>query len=103
SELVLDALEMATKNRRPARGLLHHSDRGCQYTSGAYQERLGRHGMQCSMSRKGNCWDNAVVESFFATLESELIEGADWHTHNEARRDLFHYLETWYNRRRRHS
>jgi transposase InsO family protein len=103
SELVLDALEMAVKRRRPGRGLLHHSDRGSQYTSRAFQERLTKYGMQCSMSRKGNCWDNAVAESAFATIECELIDGADWHTHNEARRDVVQYLEVWYNRRRRHS
>jgi len=103
SALVLDALEMAVRSRRPRRGLLYHSDRGSQYTSRAFQDRLRRHGIECSMSRKGNCWDNAVVESFFATLEAEQIDGADWHTHAEARRDLFRYLEIWYNRRRRHS
>jgi putative transposase len=103
SQLVLDALEMAVKSRRPEGGLLFHSDRGCQYTSRAFQERLAKYEMQCSMSRRGNCWDNAVAESAFATVECELIEGADWHTHNEARQDVFQYLEVWYNRRRRHS
>jgi len=103
SQLVLDALEMAVKSRRPEAGLLHHSDRGCQYTSRAFQDRLATYRIECSMSRKGNCWDNAVAESAFATIECELIEDADWHTHAEARRDVFEYLEIWYNRRRRHS
>ena len=103
SELPLDALEMAVRARGAPAGLLHHSDRGSQYTSRMYQERLARYGMRRSMSRKGNCWDNAVVESFFATMESELIAGADWHTHEEAKRDLFEYVEIWYNRKRRHS
>ncbi|HET6231920.1 MAG TPA: IS3 family transposase, partial [Longimicrobiaceae bacterium] len=83
--LVLDALEMAVQSRRPAPGLILHSDQGCQYTSRAYQDRLAKHGMRCSMSRRGTCLDNAVAESAFATLECELIEGADWHTHAEAR------------------
>jgi len=103
SQLVLDALEMAVKSRRPGPGLLHHSDRGTQYTSRAFQDRLATYKIECSMSRKGNCWDNAVAESAFATIECELIDEADWHTHNEARRDVFQYLEVWYNRRRRHS
>jgi putative transposase len=101
--LASDALRMALCRRRPRGGLLHHSDRGVQYASGEYQEILHQHGITCSMSRKGDCWDNAVAESFFATLEWELIEQSDWHTHEEAKRDLFEYLEVWYNRRRRHS
>lgn len=103
SSLATDALTMALWSRRPEWGLLHHSDRGVQYASGDYQALLAEHGITCSMSRKGNCWDNAVAESFFATLEWELIEESDWHTHEEAKRDLFEYLEVWYNRRRRHS
>ncbi len=103
ASLATDALTMALWRRKPGRGLLHHSDRGVQYAAGDYQEILREHGIQCSMSRKGNCWDNAVAESFFATLEWELIEDSDWHTHQEAKRDLFEYLEIWYNRRRRHS
>jgi putative transposase len=103
SELATDALEMALQRRRPPRGLIHHSDRGVQYASTNYRERLGKEGAVVSMSRKGDCWDNAVAESFFATLEVELIEDADWHTHQEARRAIFEYIEVWYNRQRRHS
>lgn len=103
STLATDALTMALWNRRPARGLMHHSDRGVQYASEAYQSVLHQHGMICSMSRKGNCWDNAVAESFFATLEWELIQESDWHTHDEARRAVFDYIEVWYNRQRLHS
>jgi transposase InsO family protein len=103
ASLATDALTMALWRRRPGRGLMHHSDRGVQYASGDYQEILRAQGITCSMSRKGDCWDNAVAESFFATLEWELIEGSDWHTHEEARRALFDYIEVWYNRQRRHS
>ena len=101
--LVLDALGMAVLQRRPGPGLMHHSDRGRQYASTAYRTRLQHLAMQASMSGVGNCWDNAVVESFFASLKTELVEGADWRTREEARRALFAYLEVWYNRRRRHS
>lgn len=103
ASLACDALEMALARRNPPKGLLHHSDRGVQYASSDYQALLAEHNCVCSMSRKGNCWDNAVAESFFATLEWELIEGSDWHTYQEARRALFDYLEVWYNRKRRHS
>lgn len=103
SALATDALQMALWSRRPAPGLLVHSDRGVQYASEAYQEVLRQHGLRCSMSRKGNCWDNAVAESFFATLEWELIQESDWHTHEEARRAVFDYVEVWYNRERLHS
>jgi putative transposase len=103
SSLATDALTMALWSRRPAPGLLVHSDRGVQYASEVYQEILTQHGIQCSMSRKGDCWDNAVAESFFASLEWELIEESDWHTREEARRDVFDYLEVWYNRERLHS
>ena len=102
-ELALSALRMARETRRPAPGLIHHSDRGSQYTSGAYQAELAAHGMVASMSRKGDCYDNAVAESFFSTLEFELIMRSDWHTRGEARRAIFRYIETWYNRKRRHS
>lgn len=102
-DLALAALRMALAARRPSPGLLHHSDRGSQYTSGAYQVLLGAHGLVASMSRKGDCWDNAVAESFFATLEVELLLEADWHTRDAARRTIFAYIETWYNRERRHS
>jgi transposase InsO family protein len=101
--LVTDALEMAILQRNPGRGLVHHSDRGVQYASGDYRDQLARQGTVVSMSRKGNCWDNAVAESFFATLEWELIERSDWRTRDEARSAIFQYLEGWYNTRRRHS
>lgn len=101
--LVLDALAMAVQQRRPAAGLVHHSDRGRQYASTAYRTQLHYLAMQASMSGVGNCWDNAVVESFFATLKTELVEGAEWRTREDARQALFVYLEVWYNRRRRHS
>jgi transposase InsO family protein len=102
-ELTLRALRMALGTRRPAPGLLHHSDRGWQYATDDYRALLDEHGMVASMSRKGNCWDNAVAESFFATLELELIVKHDWRTRDEARVAIFRYIETWYNRVRRHS
>jgi transposase InsO family protein len=102
-ELVLSALRMACDARHPAPGLIFHSDRGSQYASGAYSKELDKHGMIASMSGKGDCYDNAVAESFFATLEFELLMKHDWHTRGEARRAIFRYIETWYNRKRRHS
>lgn len=102
-ELALSALRMAGVARCPAPGLIHHSDRGSQYTSGDYRAELAAHGMIASMSGKGDCYDNAVAESFFSTLEFELIMKNDWHTRDDARRAIFRYIETWYNRRRRHS
>src|SRR5204863_3505122 len=87
----------------PPRGLLHHSDRGSQYASGDYQRMLAQHGIVCSMSRRGDCWDNAVAESFFATLKVDLVHDAAWTTRAAARRELFDYLEPFYNGRRRHS
>lgn len=101
--LVLNALDMALKSRRPPRGLLHHSDRGSQYASEDYQQLLAAYGIQCSMSRKGNCWDNAVAESFFSSLKMELVHEADFATHEQARAALFEYIEVFYNRKRRHS
>ncbi len=101
--LTLDALHMALAQRHPGPGVLHHSDRGSQYACGDYQARLVAHGMTGSMSRKGDCWDNAVVESFFATLKTELVDDADWRTREAARTAVFEYLEVWYNRQRRHS
>jgi len=97
------ALHMALLRRRPAPGVLHHSDRGVQYAATDYQRLLAAHGMTPSMSRTGDCYDNAVVESFFATLEWELLERADWHTREEAKAAIFEYIEVWYNRQRRHS
>lgn len=101
--LATNALTMALRGRRPAAGLVHHSDRGCQYASGDYQRALAQAGIVCSMSRKGDCWDNAVAESFFATLKTELAHGARWKTRADARVAIFHYIEVFYNRRRRHS
>lgn len=103
AEIATDALQMALAGRNPEPGLIHHSDRGVQYACHAYRELLDEHGIRASMSRKGDCWDNAVAESFFATLEWELIQQSDWHTRAEARRSIFGYIEAWYNRRRRHS
>jgi putative transposase len=92
-DLTLDALGMALARRRPPQGLVHHSDRGSQYASGDYQRLLERHGIVCSMSRRGNCWDNAVAESFFATLKVELVHDAAWTTRTIARAELFDYIE----------
>jgi transposase InsO family protein len=103
AELTVSALQMAIGRRDPPPGLLHHSDRGSQYACAEYRAVLAVHGMVASMSRKGNCWDNAVAESFFATLELELIDTTRWATREAARRALFKYIETWYNRERRHS
>lgn len=101
--LTLDALAMAVAQRHPAPGLLHHSDRGIHYASGAYRALLAAHAMIRSMSRPGDCWDNAVAESFFATLEHELLAGSDFPSHAGARAALFEFIEVWYNRQRRHS
>lgn len=101
--LTVTALEMALRQRPVSAGLLHHSDRGSQYGAVAYQHRLISRGIRGSMSRPGNCWDNAVVESFFATLKTELIHGRPYHTRPEARTEIFAYLEGFYNRSRRHS
>lgn len=103
SELVERALQMAFRQRRPAAGLLHHSDRGSQYTSQAYQQLLKSHRCQVSMSRVGNCYDNAPMESFFGTLKSELVHQRQYRSRAEAKRDIFVYIEGFYNRRRRHS
>ena len=103
-ELTLTALDMALIRRRPLHGLVHHSDRGSQYASGDYQAVLaGGAGIVCSMSRRGNCWDNAVAESFFATLKVELVHDASWVTRQVARAELFEYIEVFYNGQRRHS
>jgi putative transposase len=103
SRLVVDALEMALARRLPSDGLVAHSDRGSQYASEHYQGLLARHGVVCSMSRRANCWDNAPMESFFATLKKELVHGAAFATRAEARAELFEYIEVFYNRSRRHS
>jgi transposase InsO family protein len=103
TQLVLGALEMALEGRQPPKGLIHHSDRGSQYASAEYRQALASRGIQCSMSRKGNCWDNAVVESFFSSLKQELVYTTDFATRLQARSALFEYIEVFYNRRRRHS
>jgi len=103
AELALNALHMAIDARRPPPGVIHHSDRGVQYACDAYRTVLTQHGFQASMSRKGDCWDNAVAESFFATLEWELLMQNDFETRNEARHAIFEYIERWYNPTRRHS
>jgi putative transposase len=101
--LVLCALEMALRNRHPKAGLLCHSDRGSQYASEDYQQALQEAGIICSMSRRGNCWDNAVMESFFSSLKRECVHRHRFATRSEARTVLFDYIEVWYNRKRRHS
>ncbi len=101
--LALDALSAAILSRRPAAGLLHHSDRGSQYASTAYRELLDRHGIECSMSRLGDCWDNAVAESFFSSYKVELVYDEDFQTREEARGKTFEYIEAFYNPVRLHS
>ncbi len=101
--LVCRALRMALTHRRPALSLLHHSDRGSQYASEEYQQLLSAHGLEPSMSRRGDCYDNAAMESFFATLKTELVDGQDYVTGEQARRSIFEYIEVFYNRQRLHS
>ena len=101
--LVIAALQMALKMRQPPPGLLHHSDRGSQYASDDYQAVLTQHQMCCSMSRTGNCYDNAPMESFFGTLKTELVHHCYYQTKAEAKTDIFEYIEVFYNRFRRHS
>ncbi len=101
-ELVASALQMATAQRRPGTGVLHHSDRGSQYAANAYQKLLNAHKMTVSMSRKGDCYDNALMESFFSTLKAECAIGI-YNSRAEARQSIFEYVEVWYNRQRRHS
>lgn len=102
-ELVSTALTMAVWRRGMVSDVIVHSDQGSTYASAGYQQLLGSHGLLCSMSRKGECLDNAVAESFFGTLKTELVDDADYKTKDEARASLFHYIEAFYNRRRRHS
>lgn len=101
--LVMEALTMALGYRQPSGGLLHHSDRGPQYTSDDFRDLLDQHGIQCSMSARGHCYDNAPVESFFALLKRERIRRRIYATREEAKADLFNYIEVFYNRRRRHA
>ena len=103
AELACDALRMALLQRKPQSGFLHHSDRGVQYASTEYRSILAAHGGEASMSRRGNCYDNAVAESFFSTLKREETHHANYADHDEAHRSLFDYIEIFYNRRRRHS
>ena len=103
SRLVVDALALAVERRLPGEGLLAHSDRGSQYASDHYQALLARHGITCSMSRRADCWDNAPMESFFASLKKELVHDADFATRAEARAAIVEYIEVFYNTRRRHS
>lgn len=103
ADLVVGALEMAVWNRCPARGVIHHSDHGCQYTSLLFGQHCEEVGIRCSMGSVGDCYDNAMAESFFATLECELLDGHTFRTHLEARAALFEYIEVFYNRQRRHS
>jgi len=99
--LTIKALEMALKRRCPGSGLLHHSDQGCTYASEDYQDVLDAHGIVCSMSRRGNCYDNAVMESFFSTVKNELAD--QFASNGDAKMELFDYIEVFYNQRRRHS
>jgi putative transposase len=101
--LAMGALNMALAQRKPARGLTHHTDRGCQYASHEYRRLLRDIGAKCSMSRKGDCWDNAVAESFFASLRKELTNRVDFLSRDAARSNVFEYIEAFYNRIRRHS
>ena len=101
--LVSDALDMAVTRRGPAPGLLHHSDRGVQYASDDYQHLLAASGIACSMSGKGDCWDNAVMESFWGTLKAELVNHEHYATREQARASIFEYIEVFYNRTRLHS
>jgi transposase InsO family protein len=103
TELVTDALSMAFANRTPAEGVIFHSDRGCQYTGHDFAELARANGVVLSVGRKGECWDNAVAESFFATIKRELIDTRAWPTRARVRRAVFEYIEGWYNTRRLHS
>lgn len=103
TNLVLSALQMAVQQRRPPAGLLHHSDRGVQYASQDYRQALNTFGLQASMSRKANCYDNATMESFWSTLKNELVHRMKYATRTEARRSIFAWIETYYNRVRLHS
>ena len=100
--IVMDALAMAIKDRQPGDGLTHHSDRGSQYTSDDFRDELQKHGIVCSMSGRGNCYDNAVVESFFGLMKRERVNRVRYRTRDEAKADLFDYIECFYNRKRRH-
>jgi putative transposase len=100
--LVIDALKMAIDQRLPGSELIHHSDRGSRYTSDDFRDELETHGIQCSMSASGNCYDNAVVESFFGLLKRERVNRKHYLTRDDAKQDIFDYIECFYNRKRRH-
>jgi putative transposase len=102
-DLAIATLRHAVGRRRPPAGLVHHTDRGCQYASAEYRQLLEKHGAQCSMSAAGDCWDNAVAESFFATLKKELVHGCAFQTRSEAYDALSDYIDNYYNPKRRHS
>lgn len=103
TDLAVAALKMAIHHRRPLKGLMHHSDRGVQYASRAYKKVLKKYQMVCSMSRKGNCWDNAAMESFFSTLKTECIDDKIYLSRAQAKREIFEFIEIDYNRKRRHT
>ena len=103
SELVVDALQMAVSRRRPAPGLIHHADQGSQYVSLAFGQAARDAGIARSMGSQGDCYDNAVAESFFATLKKELVHRRSWPTRRELTSEVFEYVEAFYNRVRRHS
>jgi len=103
AQLVMDALLMAVFRRGRPKAVLHHSDQGSQYTSEDFQRLLESHGIVCSMSRRGNCWDNAAMESFFSTMKTERLSKKHYRTRDELRADVFDYIERFYNSRRRHS
>ena len=103
TQLTLNALDMALEFRNPPKGLIQHTDRGSNYTAKEYRRALNKRGVKVSMSRKGNCWDNAVAESFFATIKKELIHKCKFTTRREAAAAIFEYIEVFYNRVRRHS
>jgi transposase InsO family protein len=103
TDLCVEALEMALADRRPEHPLLHHSDRGCQYAGTQYQDKLAEFDIECSMSRVGNCWDNAVVESLWASLKNELVFQRTFTTKQQAKDAIFEWIVVWYNRKRRHS
>jgi putative transposase len=103
SQLVQSAMQMAILHRHPEKGLIHHSDRGVQYASEGFQDLLDDNHVVCSMSRKGNCWDNACVESFFGSLKNEWVKGNVYETIEDGKKDIFKYIEVFYNRKRRHA
>jgi len=103
SKLVQSAMKMAIRHRDPDKGLIHHSDRGVQYAAQDFQDLLDDKNVVCSMSRKGNCWDNACAESFFGSLKNEWVKGKIYETYEDGEKDIFKYIEVFYNRKRRHA